>query len=153
MNNDRAVVFLCEAQCALKLNQIMAIYRAKIIQTHGAENITGKNFILYYFLKLMAHRVELGKLAEHGLKAMLQGNICRANAHLLQKAGSSANIGVNGHVIIIDNNYHRFAACSCTCKAFIGEAAGKGTVTNKSDNIILISGKSSCLCHAQGNGN
>ena len=65
----------------------------------------------------------------------------------------AAYVRRNRHFIVIENDYHRFAADCRIIQCLIGHATGHRTIANHRDNMVSFALKRSGSRHAQRNGN
>ena len=59
----------------------------------------------------------------------------------------TADIAVNGHFVIVQNNNHGLFAYSGIVQSFVSHTAGCGAVANQSNHMIIFVLQGSCTGH------
>ena len=76
-----------------------------------------------------------------------EADIARADPHALQQMGCPADIRVDGHVVVVEDDDHRLSAGGSRGQAFIGKPAGQRPVSENAGNIIMLAAQGPRLCH------
>ena len=130
----------------------MTVNRAKISQSHIFENGRRQNKALDPVFDLAAKGIQSSAtrdFLENIAVILLQAQIIISAAQARQMLCHATNIAVDGHLIVVENNDHRFFADSGIIQTFIGHTTGSGAVTNQRDHMIVLLLQCSCTGHTQ----
>ena len=153
MNKDRFFHIPCEADHIFKLLQIMTVYRSEIIQSHGAKHVNRQKLVFHPLLQIVIKGIYGRYSGKHIAIQAFETEVSGTDPHALQKSCRAANIFIDRHVVVVENNDNRLFAGSGSRKAFIRQSARQGAVTQNRHNIIMLATEGSCLGHPNRNGN
>ena len=131
----------------------MAVNRAQIIQAESREHVPGKKLLLQLLLDTMPEPIKIGINPHNSPVTLLKSGIAFTQAHPAEHFCHAADVSVDGHGIVIENNDNRFQACRYIFDSFISEATCKCSVPYDRTDVIVFLQKGSRFSHTEGDRN
>ena len=130
----------------------MPVHRPQIVESHGTEHVDREQLVLHLLLQVVIEGIDRRHPHEHVPVPALEADIPRPDPHSLQEPGRAAHIGVDGHVVVVQDNDHGFPACRRGREALIGKPARERPVPDHGDDVIVLAQQRPGLRHAHRHG-
>ena len=136
-----------------QFRQIMSIHRANILKAHAFKYSTFQQqqlcavpYLFQYGISRFPNdRYHITNLFEIFFKCLIP----IAGAQGIQMFADGTHIGINGHLVIIQNNNQVSIFSACVIQRFIGQTACHGTIANDSNDMVFSALQISCFCNTQ----
>ena len=134
---------------------VMSVHGSDVLEAHILEHALAQQVPLELLLGLVGEAVDrltAGHLPGGLPEGLLEAEIALLGPEVAQMGGHTAHIGVDGHLIVVEDDHHGLPAGSSIVQGLVDHAAGGGTVTDEGDDLIVLARQLSCTGHAQGDG-
>ena len=136
-----------------QFRQIMPIYRTNVFKAHTfkhspfqEQQLCAVSYLFQYGIGRFANnRHHITELFEIIFKRLIPV----AGTQGVQMLADSTNIGIDGHLVIIQNNNQVRIFSACIIQRFISQTACHGTITDDSNHMVFSALQISCLSNPQ----
>ena len=153
MDENRTVHFLYAFEHFDQIGQIMSIYRANVFEAHLLKQRTSGQqhfgFITYMLQCLISAFPNDRYVISELLYRFLPATILLTGTKIIQMLAHCPYIGIDGHLIIIQNNNQSGMVSAGIIHGFIRQTACHGTIPNDSNHMFLTTHQVSCFCQTQ----
>ena len=136
-------------QHPLHLRLIMPVHRPDIIKAHIIKDIIGQNGLLHVFFEMVQNIIKRFDAPDRIAIGLLEAEIRRRNTLLGEQRRNTADIFMDGHAVVIQNNHKRLPALSGVRQSFICKTARQSTVTDQGNDIVVLFADGTRSRHAQ----
>ena len=156
MQEHRILDVLDGIKCFYKVSSIVAVYRTVVIEAQVFEHrrllaveqepeeiLDGKDY-------LDDAAAEPSELTKEAFCGAFRGDVSGRYSELGQILGQTADISVDAHLVVVQDNEHPGLAVTKVIDGFVCQTAGKRSVTDHCDDIVIILVEVSGSCHADG---
>ena len=133
MDKHRLIHFLCRAEHLKQFRQVMSIHGAEVIQSHVLKHRTPQQLVLQPFLHPVGKLVDGVPSRDMGCRIaveFLEVGVALLGADLRQVHRHAPHIGIDGHLIVVENDHHGFAAAPHIIQPLVSHAASGSTITD-----------------------
>ena len=149
MQDYRLAQIACPAEHSFQLRNVMSVDGPDIIKAHIIKHVIRKNSFFHVLLHGMNHIINRLHLADRLAIKLFKAQIAGLHSLLGQERRHTADIFVNRHTVIIQNDNHRFSALTRILQSLISQSAGQSAVANQRNHIIVLVQNRSCSGHTK----
>ena len=156
MEENRAVHPLGLLEEEFELLHIMAVHGAKIRKSHLLKNRHADEAAAQLGLEPMGEAVErrtAGDFPGELPVCLFQAKIAGLEPQELQVPGNGADVGGDGHAVVIEHHHQRLSALAGVVESFVGKAAGERPIAQHRHHAVVLVEQGSRPRHAQRHGN
>ena len=131
----------------------MPVHRTDIIKAHIVEHVVRQDTVLDILLDFMHHIVQRLDLADSAAVKLLEAQIAGRDALLGEQRCHAADVFVDGHAVVIQDDDERFPTLSGVGQTFIGQTTRERTVADQGDDVVIFAAQRARSGHAKRRGN
>ena len=156
MDHHRAAQLLGPLQHIAQPIQIVAVDGPQVREAHVLkQGASWPQGLLECGLELMVEavkRVFHGTAPKEAAVPLFKMIVRRFAAQMGQMGGHGSHVGVDGHAVVVEDHDQRLPGGPGIVEPLVGKAAGKGTVSDESQNAVILMGQGPGPGHAQRHG-
>ena len=150
MHNDRAMKILRPAQRRFECLFIVAVHRPDIVKPEIVKYTGRQKARFDALLEPVQLFIGVRVLFHHTAVRPLEAEISGARACAAEQSRHAADIFVDGHAVVVENDHGSLAACTEIAQSLKAQAAGHRAVANDGDNVVISVHERSGSCHPRG---